>query len=78
MKVHGTFCRFINAYFQKLEMSVLGEMSQNSDIEFDDESDKNEEDMVFVPPKCMAEIEEDINLSRKYPKLMKAPNLRMI
>lgn len=57
-------------------MSVLGGMSQNSDIEFDDESDKNEEDMVFVPPKCMAEIEEDINLSRKYPKLMKAPKVR--
>ena len=32
--------------------------------------------MVFVPPKCMAEIEEDINLSRNYPKLMKAPKVR--
>ena len=57
-------------------MSVLGGMSQNSDIEFDDENDTSEEDMVFVPPKCMAEIEEDINLSRKYPKLMKAPKVR--
>jgi hypothetical protein len=51
-------------------------MSQNSHIEFDDESDKTEEDMVFIPHKCTAEIEEDINLIRKYPKLMKAPKVR--
>ena len=49
-------------------MSVLEAMIQNSDIEFDNESVQNEDDMVFLPLKCMAEIEEDINFSRKYPK----------
>ena len=47
-------------------MSVLEAIIQNSDIEFDNESVQNEDDMVFVPPKCMAEIKEYINLSRKY------------
>ena len=58
---------FIIAYIQRLEMSVLEAMIQNSDIEFDNESVQNEDDMVFLPLKCMAEIEEDINFSRKYP-----------
>ena len=47
-----------------MEMSVLKAMIQNSDIEFDNESVQNEDDMVFVPPKCMAEIEDNINLNR--------------
>ena len=49
---------------------------QNSDIQFDNDSVQNEDDIVFVPHKCMAEIEKDINLSRKYTKLMKAPKVR--
>ena len=47
-----------------MNMSVLKTMIQNSDIEFDNESVQNEDDMVFVPPKCMAEIEVNINLNR--------------
>ena len=56
-------------------MSLLEATIQNS-MTIDNKSVQNEDDMVFVPPKCMAEIEEDINLSRKYPKLIKASKVR--
>jgi hypothetical protein len=47
-------------------MTVLEAMIQNYDIEIDNKSVQNEDDMVFVPPKCVPEIEGDINLSRNH------------